>query len=77
MEFEYEFVGLAGWLKQGGRKGCLVLGMTLGLARGGPRGQTLFDPIHPILLRHPTPLLASQVATLLLGVASDLSRRSD
>jgi len=67
IELEYEFVEVAGGVEKGGIECRLVLGMTLGLARANPQSLTLLDSIHPILLRHPTHLLAYCVATVMTG----------
>ena len=76
-EFEYELVSVTGWLEQGRVECCLMFGVALGLALAGTRGPTRVDPIHPILLRHPTPLFAFEIVAAITWATSDLSLSSD
>ena len=59
-EFENEFPGRSGGLEERGFEGRLMLGVTLGFAQSIPVVQIRFDPIHPILLRHPSPFSSAK-----------------
>jgi hypothetical protein len=66
LELENQLARIARCLEQGRAEGRLVLGVALRLALAGPCGPTLVDPILPILLRHPTRLLAFEIV---VGIA--------